>query len=341
MPAGWKPRSQEAGAPNLSFVRNQVISCRPSDWRPGSDLTTVRSKLPVPERGGDVTHRTSDEAFMEALRGDRGETSVGPQHEENPPSRGAVQTVAMLPMTDAQIQLFTQQFSMHDAGAFLFEVNRQKAWTFARRPLDLIDLISSWTNSGRLGTRAEQHQTNVAAKLKDDPDRGDSDVLADDRARRGAEQLALALALTRTRAIQSSAQGLDAQRSDGDLEPSTILPDWTKAQRRTLLRRALFDPASYGRVRFHHRSVQEYLAACRFRALRKKGMSTKALFRLLFAEQYGVEVVFPSMRPVAAWLALWDDAVRRRFPPVSSGIIRVSVGHRRVPPMATARRTPP
>ena len=38
-------------------------------------------------------------------------------------------------------------------------------------------------------------------------------------------------------------------------------------------------------------------------------MSIGALFRLLFAERYGVKVVFPSMRAIAAWLALWNDAV--------------------------------
>ena len=42
-------------------------------------------------------------------------------------------------------------------------------------------------------------------------------------------------------------------------------------------------------------------------------MSTKALFRLLFAERYGVEVVFPSMREIAAWLALRTDAVRKEL----------------------------
>ena len=42
-------------------------------------------------------------------------------------------------------------------------------------------------------------------------------------------------------------------------------------------------------------------------------MPTKALFRLLFAERYGVEVVFPSMRAIAAWLSLWDDGVREEL----------------------------
>lgn len=62
--------------------------------------------------------------------------------------------------------------------------------------------------------------------------------------------------------------------------------------------------------RFHHRSTQEYLAARRLLSLRRSGMSTKALLRLLFSTCYGVDVVFPSMRAIAAWLALWDDSVR-------------------------------
>ena len=39
-------------------------------------------------------------------------------------------------------------------------------------------------------------------------------------------------------------------------------------------------------------------------------MSNRALLGLLFSTCYGVDVVFPSMRTIAAWLALWDDSVR-------------------------------
>ena len=42
-------------------------------------------------------------------------------------------------------------------------------------------------------------------------------------------------------------------------------------------------------------------------------MAIKALFRLLFAECYGIKVVFPSMRAIAAWLALWNDDVRQEL----------------------------
>ena len=220
----------------------------------------------------------------------------------------------MLPMNDRQIKVFAEWRGMNDPAAFLAEIARQHASIFARRPLDLTNLIGAWSSSGRIGTRAEQHEANIAAKLKeDDPGRPDRGVLADTKARLGAERLALALALSRTRTIRSPDQALDRRRADGVLDAATILSDWTPAERQALLRRALFDPATYGRVRFHHRSVQEYLAAHRLQALHEAGMSTKALFRLLFAERYSVEVVLPSMREIAAWLALRIDAVRKEL----------------------------
>ena len=248
--------------------------------------------------------------FVEALRHEYGRTTPTPYEQQEDAHRSALRTLLMLPMSDKQIERFAQQSGMRDVGAFLAAVRRHDAWTFARRPLDLIALMETWTQSSSLGTRAQQHETNVMTKLRDDPDRPDNDVLSEARAGDGAERLALALSLTRTRSMQSSAQALDADRADGVLDPDQILPDWSAAERKALLRRALFDPATYGRVRFHHRSTQEYLAARRLRSLRERGMSAKALLRLLFATRYGVEVVFPSMRAIAAWLALWDDAVR-------------------------------
>ena len=151
------------------------------------------------------------------------------------------------------------------------EIGRQNAWTFARRPLDLTELIAISTTSGRLGTRAQQHDANVTAKLKDAPDRPTAAFSQDTEARLGAERLALALALTRTRTIRSPDQALDIHRADGVLDPAAILEDWSEQKRQALLRRALFDPATYGRLRFHHRSVQEYLAAQRLKALRGEG----------------------------------------------------------------------
>ena len=247
---------------------------------------------------------------MEALSHRRGGQSHMTSEEEAIPNQGTLRTFAMLPMSHRQIERFADWRGIRDPAAFLAEIARQDARMFAGRPLDLDHLIEVWSSSGRLGTRAVQHEENISAKLKDDPDRRDRGVLADTEARLGAERLALALALTRTRTIRSPDQTRDHRRSDGVLDAAAVLPDWTPEKRQALLRRALFDPATYGRVRFHHRSVQEYLAAQRLRGLHEKGMPINALFRLLFTEHYGVELVFPSMRAIAAWLVLWVDAVR-------------------------------
>ena len=279
-----------------------IISCRPSDWRPDRDLPTVQDKLPVPQERGDIPSRSSEEVFLDSLKQNQ-DINIFQAEKSTASQDTTLQTVEMLPMSGEQIERFVEQYGMNEHAAFLEEVFKQKVWSFAHRPLDLIQLIDTWNDSKHLGTRAEQHEANVKARLKDDPERPDRGVLTDEKARLGAERLALALALTRTRTIRSSDQ------TDNVLEAAEILPDWTEEERQTLLRRGLFDPATYGRVRFHHRSVQEYLAAYRLRALRDKGMSIKEVFRWLFAEQYGVKVVFPSMREITAWLALWNKDV--------------------------------
>jgi len=285
-----------------------VISCRPNDWRPILDMATVQERLPITSMQG-KTVSSADEMFIAALRREEGIQ----QPDESAPDIRGVRTVVMLPLNERQIEVFSTGLGVGNAVEFMAEIGVQNAWAFARRPLDCSELASIWMTTGKLGARAEQHEVNAAGKLKDDPDRPDSDVLPDNKARNGAERLALALALTRTCTIQSPEQSLETRRAEGVLDPSEILQDWTEAERQALLRRALFDPATYGRVRFHHRSVQEYLAARRLKSLRDSGMSVKTLQGFFFAERYGIHVVIPSMQAIAAWLALWDEDVRREL----------------------------
>ncbi len=221
-----------------------------------------------------------------------------------------VKTVIMHPLNNKQICVFASQLYPDDADAFLGEVSTQDAWGFARRPLDLKLLMASWRRVGKFGTRRCQQEENVRIRLVDeDTYRADSGVLSDQQKRQGSESLALALKLTRTGTLCSPNQFKVQELPSGILEPADVLADWTEAGRRALLRTGVFDPATSGRVRFHHATVREYLAACRLRKLREKGMSIKALFRLLFTEKYQQAVVFPSMREIATWLAIWDTDV--------------------------------
>ena len=289
-----------------------IISCRPSDWRPNRDLAIVQDQL-QPHVVPTAPHSALD-FFLEPLT--RRNTALGTSADQNVNSVDLyqVRTVAMLSMTDTQIRAFVEQSRIvPNPARFLAAVSQQNAWKFCRRPLDLRDLCTFWVHSGHLGTLSQQHETNVVSKLRDDPARNDSGVLAEAKSSRGAQCLALALSLTHARAIRSPEQVVEVDEAPRALAAADILDTWTEAERQALLRRALFDPATYGRVRFHHRSVQEYLAARQLLALRDKGMSQKTLHRLLFAERYGVEVVRPSMRAVAAWLAASMDSVRKEL----------------------------
>lgn len=299
-----------SAADGLLHRMHVIISSRPADWRPSVDMATLQAKLPIvsPQQAAPFN---PDEVFIKPLR--KGEKGSESQDKEST-SKTRARVVVLLPLDRKQIEIFSRALTVNDPPAFLSEINRRDAWTFARRPLDLSELVTYWNAHGRLGTRAEQHTANVLAKLRDDPYRPDRGVLSDAKARQGAERLALALALTRTRTLRSPEQALDTDRSEGVLDPVQILTDWNEAERQALLRRAIFDPATYGRVRFHHRSVQEYLAAQHLKTLRERGQtSAKNLLRLLFSERYSVPVVIPSMQPIAAWLALWDEDVRREL----------------------------
>ena len=290
-----------------------IISCRPSDWRPGTDMAAFQRRLPIPPPNS-VPEPTADleNYFLSNLEPESAGFGLPLDGDELPKEPGmAFRTVALLPMDNRQIGSFVEQLDPPERQDFLTEIDRRDAWDFARRPLDLLELAGNWSRERKLGERRDQHETDIATKLRDDPDRRDGALIDDLKAREGVERLALALMLTRRQLIRAGDATIAAQWAEATLDPADILPEWSSKQRQALLRRALFDPATLGRVRFHHRSIQEYLAACRIRSLRSLGMPIREILRLLFATDSGEGVVVPSRAPVAAWLALWDAPVRR------------------------------
>jgi hypothetical protein len=211
--------------------------------------------------------------------------------------------VALLPLSDAQIKEFSSAEGVDDPLALLKDLKQRNAEEFARRPQDLIELCSDWREEKRIRTHLDQVKSNVRVKLQ--PGREDKELaqLSADKALEGASRLALGMLATRRLTIRHNAAADDV-KTDFALDPATILSDWTPTERRALLERPLFGFASYGRVRFHHRSVAEYLAAHRLNSLLDQGMSFRALKRLLFAETKGRLIVRPSKRPIAGWLAI-------------------------------------
>jgi len=280
-----------------------VLSCRPNDWKKDIDRRSFLEILPVVQKL--KSKEVSGEKLFVQIITKKFNSASNKTGDDDSEKLKELKTVILLPLGEKQIRQFAK-ISLPAPADFIQALEDRDAWNFARRPLDLSELVNLWESEGCLGTQAKQHEFNAQTKIKDAPGRADSGVLSYEKARLGAERLALALALTKKRTLRCP----DESRTSSDnvaLDPEVFLPDWTEAERMVLLRRSLFDPATYGRIRFHHRSVQEYLAACHIKNLIDKGMSIHTVSQFFLAEVYGEKVVIPSMAPIAAWLALWNE----------------------------------
>ncbi len=215
--------------------------------------------------------------------------------------------VNLEPLSDEQILEFARKQGVASPGALLAAIHARHAGDFARRPQDLIELCDNWRDHGEIRTHFEQVKSHVRARLNPRPDRKEKADLTEERARDGAQRLALAAMLSRRLTIRHSA-GADVEGSgDAPLAPSVLLSNWGSAPEiAALLERPIFGEAGYGRVRFHHRSVLEFLAASQIDKLIKSGtLALSAAKRMLFSlSDTQVRLMKPSMRPVAGWLAL-------------------------------------
>ncbi len=274
-----------------------VVTTRPIPF----DEHAFRKILPVPPA---LSSEPSEEVFAKiAMRGHL------TKHDGNDTEHWPIwRTVALMPLSDEQIVEFSRNRGVNDPDLLLEDLKTRNAQEFARRPQDLIELCADWREHKRIRKHRDQVATNVRVKLRPSNDRNEPAELSADRAMEGASRLALAMQMTRRLTIRHNTKS-DVVDGKAALNPEIILPDWKPKERNALLERPLFGFASYGRVRFHHRSVAEYLAAKRLKTLREGGMPFRALKRILFAETKGKTIVRPSKRPVAGWLALKEIGV--------------------------------
>ncbi len=290
-------RLAKAIAGQLGRVRI-IITSRPVPF----DEQLFRKLLPVPD---EPDEEATSEGFANIAMARQPKKSSKEQIARD------WRNVALLPLSDAQIKQMATKEGVTDPDALLADIQQRNAEEFVRRPQDLIELCADWRDHRRIHSHRVQVASNISVKLKPRTDRGEKAALSADKALAGARRLALAAILSRKLTLRHSAEADRAGHpTDFPLDPSAILHDWTQEERSTLLERGLFGFASYGRVRFHHRSVIEYLAAEHIHALREQGMPIKSIKRILFTTtSQGHVVVKPSLRPVAAWMASRDDAI--------------------------------
>jgi hypothetical protein len=267
-----------------------IVTSRPVDI----DRRAFADVLPVPKVAIDEGH---GESFVRmALDGPTDEDK-----DRSPPFR----EVTLLPFSDDEIAEFARGQGVKNPEKLLGEIRARHAEDFARRPQDLIELCDSWRDHGKIRSHYEQLKSHIKARLRARPKRKEPAELTLDRARTGVQRLALAAILSRRLTIRHSA-GADVEGSgDAPLVPDDLLSDFTSSEIETLLQRPIFAEGGYGRVRFHHRSVLEFLAAAEIDQLIGSGaLAVSAAKRMLFSlSDAQVLLPKPSMRPVAGWLA--------------------------------------
>jgi hypothetical protein len=217
---------------------------------------------------------------------------------------------------ETALKKFSRDLGRAVERAFIFVSCRVTDWKI-REDRQLIEAVlpaDYWNGHSRFARLAEMVEYNISRKLGEaDAYRPDNNALTPDQAREGAERIAAALTLGKSFTLRAPRHDPDPSLAAGALDPALILKDWSDAERNALLRRGIFAPSTYGRIRFHHRSSQEYLTAQWLDRVLRTNCPREEIWNLIFVERYGVETLVPSLRPAAAWLALRHPDVREEI----------------------------
>lgn len=260
-----------------------VISTRITDFHHGTDEHLVRSCFPEIAT-----------AMNETPNGGATKSSVSFPY-----------VVSLLPLDREAVETYANARLPKKAAAFIAAIDAAFAWDFARRPADVDDLLSYWSERGNLGTLKEILAFVCDAQLRITSNRDRVEVLSLERARTGAEFLAASTVFCRNFTFQIPG---DSDAPADSLSASECLPDdWRADEIAALFNHAIFDGASYGRQRFHHRRLSEFLAARWLSGLMRRDCPIAELEHILFDSQSGTRCLRPTTGPVAAWLSAGDE----------------------------------
>ncbi|MDY4386418.1 NACHT domain-containing protein [Pectobacterium aroidearum] len=205
------------------------------------------------------------------------------------------------------IRFYAAQRHVKDATEFVDEIERANLQAMASRPFDLDFLISTWSKEGKLGSRFELFERNVATRLDEiDPSRRQARPLKATKALEGASLLAGAVTFTGKSGIEI----YDKQTDRIGVNAEVVLAEWEPSHVWTLLERGIFSDAIYNMVGFRHREIRDYLSAKWLDSLLKKGHSRRIVESLIFRDMYGEQVITPRLNTLVSWLILMDDKIR-------------------------------
>ncbi|MBB5665029.1 hypothetical protein GGE68_003226 [Rhizobium leguminosarum] len=287
-----------------------MIAGRISAWRPTTDLLICENAIAYT-----APIKSTSQDYQEALDL---EFDVVDGDNASKPAERMFKIVGLDDMRDEQIERFVRGQGLTEVQPFLLAVQRADAGSLTTRPQDLAELVDFWKKSGTIGSRFELMRNSVERRLIErDQDRSEARPLSTDRARKAVRLVAAAATLTH----QSEIRVPDGDVNTRGIAVKDVLTDWDDVDCLTLLNRPIFDEGIYGTVRFHHRSVREYLTAEWLHSLIVDQASRSRIEDLFFKVQYDIEVIVPTMRPILPWLALLDEQILDRVCRLSPEVV--------------------
>ena len=314
-------RKLQKNIADKSYYAHIFISCRPADWNQQIDINSLKAIFPyeknkgIDKKSNGTTEKSPEENFIcvveqwhpHSRTPSREIKDKKISHEEE---KGGINhepsVYALLPLNQPQIIQFAEEYDTSKAEGLREKLDHDQIWHFFQTPSDIIDGLNTIKDSNWVNYLGEHISAGIDVKLQESTYYSRKPSLSLEKAREGAECLALALILTK----QSSLLIEKSIENSQGLIVKDILTDWGLNEQKELLSRGLFDFSSVNAVQFHHRSDREFLAARRLLKNLNEGLKIRDLKQLLFADTWQEKVVIPSMEPIAAWLALWNEDIR-------------------------------
>jgi len=272
-----------------------IITSRVSAWRPKTDLALCKNELPydIPENKDAEKTEIREQSSQKTLVSETEPYTI----------------VTLEDLSVNQVRDYAKVRGVQNIEGLIEAIERANARQYTTRPQDLEELIAIWNEDQRIGSPMDFLEKCVERRLKErDQDRKDKFNLSQDKLREGAKRIAVAATLTKNSDIRVP----DGSSNTKGIPIEDILSDWDPKEQSTLLDCPIFDEAIYGTVRFHHRTVREFLTAEYLADLLKNGNSRRQIEELFFANQYGlVWVVRPTMRPILSWLAALNAEIAK------------------------------
>lgn len=261
-----------------------VLSCRGSEWSNIQDRDEI-SRVLLNDNNPQAEPNTSN-------------------------SEKSFQLLSLAPLDYDQVKTLSEMIDPANSAMFLNEVNSANAFDFVRRPQDAIELIEYFKEHQKLGNLSEIIADDIRRKLTETQDKLGKHDIPFAELYKGSMNLSAATVLCSNFHISTLENGVQSEA----LNPKKCLPSsWSEQKIKGLLKLGIFDEATFNKIKFHHRRINEYLTAQYFIALLENGCSYKKIKELFIKEIFDREVVVNNLQTILPWLCIGDKDYNKRL----------------------------